>query len=78
MDGTLPFVPVAVAFSPDGRAFAAAGERGVVVHDLERQAARLTVLDAHARPITGVAWSADGAWIATSSVDHTVRVWTAT
>jgi eukaryotic-like serine/threonine-protein kinase len=74
-DGTVAFVPTCVALSGDGQWLAVAGERAVCIIALATQAAVLDVRDAHAGTITAVAWSPDSAWVATASVDRTVRLW---
>jgi WD40 repeat protein len=64
-----------VAFAPDGRrvVFAAIG-RIAIVRDTAsgKELARLV---GHDGAVNGVAWSADGATIATASSDRTVRLW---
>ena len=76
-EGTLPFSPIAVAFSPDGHLLAAAGERTLWVYALEQDKVLFAVPDAHTRAITGLVWSPDGAWVATASADHAIRLWRA-
>jgi WD40 repeat protein len=64
-----------VAFSPDGAhlVFAAIGKLAVVRHVASgKEVARLT---GHAASVNAVAWSADGATIATASSDKTVKLW---
>lgn len=66
----------AIALSPDGRLLAAPADDGASVAIWSTQSgARLATLTGHTRPVTGVAFSPDGSWLATSSVDATARTW---
>jgi len=66
-----------VAFSPDGRRFAAAFPDGAVrVRDAATRQKPLT-FQGHAGSVVGVAFSLDGKQIASVSGDQTVKVWDA-
>lgn len=65
----------AVAVSPDGRIWAAAGEgKGIAIFDV-RSGARLKTLEGHGGTVWALAFSPDSARLASSSSDHSVRVW---
>jgi WD40 repeat protein len=76
---------VGLAFSPDGRSLAVAGGAWMAgpgrttpgeltLHDPETFQVQRT-LRGHSGPLTGVAYSRDGRRLATSSLDHTVKLW---
>ncbi len=67
---------LALAFSPDGRALAAAGAEKVVrLFDVDQGEGRGFPLRGHLGLVTGLAFSADGRRLASSSLDHTLRLW---
>jgi WD40 repeat protein len=66
-----------VAFSPDGRTLATAGQdRTVRLRDIATRGAR-AILEGHDDEVNWVAWSPDGRTLATASDDHSVRLWDA-
>src|SRR5579859_4989671 len=66
-----------VAWSPDGRSLASAGDdNSVLVWDAVSKNI-LTRFQAHTDAIKDVAWSPDGKHIASASIDHTARIWNA-
>lgn len=71
-DGTVR----AVAFSPDGQAVAACGDRFVQLLDL-KTGKRMQRFAGHTKAVLSVAFSPDGKLIASSSEDTTVRLWPA-
>ena len=65
----------AVAWSPDGRRFAAAGAEGtVVIHDAATGKAVKSIA-AHKAPVNGIAFSHDGALLGTTGEDGYAKVW---
>ena len=66
-----------VAFSPDNRTIAAGDSNGVIhVVDLDAEGApSILELEGHAGGIGSLAFSRDGAWLASASCDTTVRLW---
>jgi WD40 repeat protein/class 3 adenylate cyclase len=70
--------PFATAFSPDGRRLAVAAEDPPVAVVVDaRSGETVFTLEGHDFSIHDVDWSPDGRWIATSSLDETVRIWDA-
>jgi WD40 repeat protein len=64
----------AIALSPDGTTLAVALDRPVRLFDVEKRRER-AVLRGHTGPLAAVAFSPDGATVATGSWDQTVRLW---
>ena len=77
LEGSLEFVPTHAAFSPDGHLMSFAGGHAVALYSMEQQRVLYTVPDAHTGRITGLAWAPGVSWFATSSEDHTIRLWKA-
>ena len=66
-----------VAWSPDGRTIASAGDDNSVLVWEATSKNVITYFQAHTDIVQVVAWSPDGKWIASASIDHTVRIWNA-
>lgn len=64
----------ALRLSPDESTLAVGGSLGVWLYDAETLAP-LKLLQGHTRHVTAVAWSPDGAQLASSSWDQTIRIW---
>ena len=63
-----------LAFSPDGRVLASGEYRMVKLWQREPNLPQFTL---GAEPVSALATSADGKWIATAAKDHVVRLWDA-
>src|SRR5262249_47304496 len=67
--------PVAFAFSPDGHSLGCASKDGTAsLIDVAGQT-QPVVLRGHREALNEVAFSPDGGWVATTSNDHTTRIW---
>jgi WD40 repeat protein len=66
-----------VAFSPDGRVFAAPGVGGIVLYETASGAPRLR-LGGHTQDVTGLAFTPDGKTLVSASQDSTVLIWDVT
>lgn len=60
--------------SPDSSKLAIAGSLGVWVYETETLTTPLFI-EGHAHHVDDVSWSPDSQWLASSSRDHTIRVW---
>src|SRR5262249_4080036 len=67
----------ATAVSRDGRQLAYASDAGVVRVLDPASGREVFALRKHAAPVTAIAFSADGARVATAGMDRTVKVWLA-
>ncbi len=65
-----------LAFSPDSGRLAVSGSLGIWIYDLQTEEP-LRLLEGHTDWVRGIAWSADGARLASGSDDATVRIWDA-
>jgi eukaryotic-like serine/threonine-protein kinase len=67
----------AVAWSPDGRYIASAGDDNCVLVWEATSKNVITHFQSHSDIVQVVAWSPDGNNVASASIDHTVRIWNA-
>jgi WD40 repeat protein/serine/threonine protein kinase len=68
--------PFSVAFGPDGRLLAFGGEDGTITVLNRASGETLLQVDGHKGGVTALAFSADGAWLASGgATDRTVKVW---
>jgi WD40 repeat protein len=66
----------AIAFSPDGRTLASAGEDTTIkLWDVQSQQEKQPALTGHSRGVADLAFSSDGHWLASGGDDMTVRIW---
>ena len=66
-----------ISWSPDGNKIAASGgneDPKVIIWDLENKSR--IILDAHNRQVRSVRWSPKGTYLASTSHDGTIRIWT--
>ena len=67
-----------VAFSPDGRRLASMGGWRIRLWDLNRPSGRVQrELKGHGKEVTSIAWSPDGRFLLSGSLDETVCLWDA-
>jgi WD40 repeat protein len=65
----------ALAWSPDGRRLAAAGEYGLVRLWDVAKGEPLALYRGHQEAVTAIAWSPDGTRLASAGNDATVQIW---
>ncbi|MEW5867713.1 MAG: tetratricopeptide repeat protein [Chloroflexota bacterium] len=69
----LPGSLSSLEFSPSGTILAAAGDVIMLWNVADGQV--LATLDSHSSKVTGLAWSPDGKYLASTSADGTLRLW---
>lgn len=60
---------------PNGWVAATASDDGTAALWRASEPSKPLFLSGHTGPVTGLAWSSDGNWLATTSKDKTVRIW---
>jgi hypothetical protein len=65
----------ALAFSPDGRFLAGAGDDGIIVFWNPDTAKQLFDLQGHTKAVLALAFSPDGKLLASGSADDTISIW---
>ncbi len=75
VEGSPLFEITALAFGPDGKTLAAAGDNAVVRLWNTEKGKEIRTLEGHDSAVYGLAFSPDGRMLATGSFDKTVRLW---
>ncbi|UUM20896.1 NACHT domain-containing protein [Mycoavidus sp. SF9855] len=66
----------ACCYSPDGRWFTVIADKYIYLYDAE-SLQKIHTYVGHREPVTSIAFSVDGQWLASGSKDNRVRLWTA-
>ena len=73
-----PAAVTSVAFSPAGMMASGCEDATIRVYDVNAWNQLWSSTTAHTSNVTAVAFSPDGAWLATASLDQTVKIWSTT